>query len=907
MSELSSVRGDLKMVEVDRAGISDGLKAIGEFKAMFGEDIDPGTWLENRLQNYNETQKRKEATGAELEECRLNLADLEKSSVAPGQHARAVSAAVGVPFTYLHDFVETLSISSEKKSRALTLFSALLFAPVLSSMEQAVTAALNLAEKKLEFPVFIADDLAKVCQSEDISGDTEAVRNLFVGVRTRSVECLLDPDLVEREKKAILKKLELLELFSVEMQEKLKELSPDASDSRLAGQARDALEKDVLKRDALLNIKIDQLLSRIPRLEDRATLASVEAIDGVIRHREALAGALLVDLQQGMLEKKESLRIAEAAEADNESEISQADDDISTADEIYRAAQLLLASCESDLLEIASFVADTDHGPDFMARASEIVSNLKDSLDAAQARNKFNFRLAQEALRSGFKRPEEIDLRIKEIDLAVPELEANKTQLSEQIEALRDRIDSYGGKVVTIDIIVAKLSKMYRKHRSECISEGVDLSRNDLFKACGFLRVSYSIEEIIHRLAKLQSDVDSLEEEISKISRLLKDSEDVYSRRVKNFEIEFSQVRNDRSLKITEHFGHLLDQAKDRPGEISSLLAKTQANYEKERLANAEAQRELEYEWEKIGEWLTQFTQRLPSSFDLMKRSFAPKRDQNRKLVQAGFEIKGEMISMDDVRGVLEDIVNEVTRYEQQSEESRKDTEKTFRQKIRDKFYQRVILGPGIKVCIPTLGDKLELEKKMASSGQMVAISLLWIVKLADFVTERERSKRRIKARVEESRNVSMKKLRGMESQFVFVDGAFSHLSDAKLINSVLEGISKTRGNFQLIVTMHNENHKHNFTHFPTLLSGRKIGERYMYVLRSKPVEPGTMGSHYNAMDIFRVHCVASNKPEQIEKESYEPAGSGTEGTSSVLEATGEQGVPAREGTDRTSVQDSIA
>src|SRR6185369_15211152 len=129
----------------------------------------------------------------------------------------------------------------------------------------------------------------------------------------------------------------------------------------------------------------------------------------------------------------------------------------------------------------------------------------------------------------------------------------------------------------------------------------------------------------------------------------------------------------------------------------------------------------------------------------------------------------------------------------------------------------------------------------------------------ADFVSERERQRKTVSGSKFGVRTmINAKKLRHIDSQFVFIDGAFSHLSDRALIEDVLKGISRTHGRFQLIVTGHDPdyNFKHNFKYFPTLLTGREISDRYMYVENGKPVDPAEKGSNLGAMELLRLHKI---------------------------------------------------
>jgi hypothetical protein len=288
------------------------------------------------------------------------------------------------------------------------------------------------------------------------------------------------------------------------------------------------------------------------------------------------------------------------------------------------------------------------------------------------------------------------------------------------------------------------------------------------------------------------------------------------------------------------------------------VLNAAKVNYEKDLAANEIAKKELDTEWVTISNWLSEFTRRLPGNLDLMKHRFAPKKDQNQNFISAGFLINAQVISHEDIEDVLRDIVRDIEDFEESQylknhSEVRRNTQTSFRNQIRNKFYRRVIFNPSIKVFIPSISrvKPLVLDKGIASSGQSVAISLLWIVKMSDYVSERERATKTVSMSA-----LAKKKMLAIKSQFVFIDGAFSHLSDRALIDDVLGEIVNTRGRFQLIVTGHDREYKPNWKLFPTMLNGREVGDRFMFIEKGKPVEPGWVGSNYGAMSMLRTHVV---------------------------------------------------
>ena len=250
-----------------------------------------------------------------------------------------------------------------------------------------------------------------------------------------------------------------------------------------------------------------------------------------------------------------------------------------------------------------------------------------------------------------------------------------------------------------------------------------------------------------------------------------------------------------------------------------------------------------------------------------MRATFAPQRDSATGIIiRAGFDISAKLAELQDIKATLDDIVLMVENYEKNSdvinqfEQGVKDkTVANLRREIRNNFYQKVILDPSIHVCMPSISQKpLPLEKEMVSTGQGIAMTLLWIVKMANYVTERELSRKT-------SSSAQLKRLKANKTQFTIIDGAFSSLSNKELIDDALNSVAQTRGNFQLIITGHDENYQNNFHYFPTLVVAREIGGKFMYAdsTTKRMVEPSAIGSHYGAMALMNMRVTPKHKPDE--------------------------------------------
>ena len=146
----------------------------------------------------------------------------------------------------------------------------------------------------------------------------------------------------------------------------------------------------------------------------------------------------------------------------------------------------------------------------------------------------------------------------------------------------------------------------------------------------------------------------------------------------------------------------------------------------------------------------------------------------------------------------------------------------------------------------------------MVSTGQGIAMALMWIVKMAEFTTKRWQNEQATSA-------AQRKRIR--HTQFTIIDGAFSSLSDEGLIKDALDSIEATKGNFQLIITDHDPDYRNNFDYFPTLIVAKELGGRFMLAERKtkEQTDPGAVGLPKGALGLMSVRAVPRKTGAQAE------------------------------------------
>lgn len=925
--ELRDARVALAKIEGDEA-------AIERFKRQV-PDMAPGPWLSAWDARKEALEREKGTTGKTLDKLHTQRQALDVAPVAPGEVARKVSEIAGAGARPLYEFVQSLALPQERSSAVLTLFSALLFSPVFEDRQAAVDAAQRLAEQKVEAVVFEAAALKSFCERSEIRFDGGVARSLFVGVSTRAVECLLDPDLVEREKRALDSEISMMRARHDEAKKGLallendKDLVFDAQraqraidqgipvqaaalrgqiqgleadmprhDARssqaaldsikamvvlerlfglsaggdwgpfemaferleatiehleaeleevgaaeetlalgaeievIARQAATALENEVPAKQARLVAKLNECREAEPRLSRRASPEAIAMINAALELQGLLAGksigefrAIVETEKRAEADAREALRVAKKQVGD----LEKAKD---AAGEAASDAHLRWIEQEAPLKRIQAFMDDPTHGPEFMKAADSRRSALEEALDRVQARDQFDFEAAAMFVSSdGAKQLAEIGRRLDTINGKLDDIETDRKALREKISSMENEKSDLVEARVNIDESILGFRKAYRELEEVLagplrVTVG-DLESRALYNYAKEWREGVDLNELGRDMRQLSGEVTGaesaeLQKQLSNTQKTLKSSRE-------QLEKDIDALLTDPNAKLPDVARLQLEQAKASPDVIQAMLDASRESFAENTKANTLAADFLHKEREGLAKWLGNFTLRLPSNLQTLKKVFAPRTDSRTSTQQAGFDIEATAIDDDGMAALLDEIVAVVEEVE--ASEQLQDTMSEAvlnkirvgqRERIREMFYRRVVIKPRIRLVLPAMSARaLEMKPDMASSGQGVAITFLWIRKLAEFINERE-------IRRETVDSAKRKRIRDKMTSFTILDGAFSHLSDKKLIDSTLAGIEQSIGNFQLIITGHDPAYENDFTRFPALVMAREMSGRYM-------------------------------------------------------------------------------
>lgn len=264
----------------------EGVKLMVDYLKSFYSETEarsPADWLSECEEERAVLKARKSNMEREKTELMRQRKDLEQDQVAANAAARQALEyleAANVPITPLHRAIGLMGLRDDRCREVLSCFSAVLFAPVAKTSDEAFAAAECLAENDLQVPVFMADSLDFFAKEGDLKADKDHgfYYGLVAGVTTRAVECLLDPSLVEREKERLDGLVDDLAKEMGEIERRLKDTAESAHLVVLARKAQRAVEAGAESELTRLNEDLRNLQDRLPTLKQRASEGALDAI-----------------------------------------------------------------------------------------------------------------------------------------------------------------------------------------------------------------------------------------------------------------------------------------------------------------------------------------------------------------------------------------------------------------------------------------------------------------------------------------------------------------------------------------------------------------------------------------------------------------------------------------------------
>lgn len=331
--------------------------------------------------------------GQEIQTATRQLRELMSDPVARPEDVASAHALLdgSVDYLPLHNFIEE-HCPAEVRKHWLTHFSALLFSPVVDTLEEAAQAAHLLYDGQKMMPVLIADRLTAAIQSETpaLAFDGDCAYTWLAGIKTRMVHCILNPAAVEEERLLAQQRVEQWGQKRDSAQEELDSLSEESNAVILA---RDAAQAEKDNAEVALTeaaAALEELRIREPEVIKRS---APEALDAITKMKEFLT--ILVEHGNDVFEQtQEALRKIEQQEAKLRESRSWYEerntDEVRNIIDAMRRYQALLSKHGTDVYERTQAE---------LAHIAEQADDLKRSREWHEARNSDDVRRAIDAMR----------------------------------------------------------------------------------------------------------------------------------------------------------------------------------------------------------------------------------------------------------------------------------------------------------------------------------------------------------------------------------------------------------------------------------------------------------------------------------------------------------------------------
>jgi hypothetical protein len=837
------------------------LDNLKKFKEQLGGDIEPAVWLKDAEHKRDNLISSRNTIQKQVRTLRRQLSVLEQEKVAAGEivtDALNLLAEADIATQFVHDFIMGRSgLDDVKREFLLSEFSSLLFAPIIKDKSTASKAVKLLQEHELPVPVFVEDAFGRYCDGATIehSSDEELYIGVHAGMKSRQVECLLDPMLIEQEKERLSVKLGVLESDLANVTDHIKTFSDDNELMQLARKAKETVALDVNGKLLELDKTIEKLRDETTSLEPLITEESIECIKA-IQQLEKLGGKAGLDAQSAMLKNLQ----AQANRYEQE-KIDAEDTEVKAVEQLGgfdEKIQLAFPDSLKQQLSAAKkyWLAD---GPNFdrnIGRARDELSLEKSRVDE-RAKYNVNFDRAQAYLdiTRDLEDGDSIEIQISQLQSDIKTQEGKEDKARKTAANLKSEvIPQLTKRVEQLDTVVCSAIKKYKKvaqlsgglldNNQEVLALEHHVAWPAFTQLQEYLNADVEQEILIESLTALNDELESIDidEQANSVKRMQRDayeSEQSFLERIQTISktaeglspVERERLNEVDALAKTHIFERFLQSFTKLCREQQEKLALLQ---DKENTA-----------WNSVSRDTSALIRDARSNLHIMKSVAAKPHGNHRSY----FVIDADPIDEDGANKLIKELmvsieVEEKRRKEDLDRNMRVETDEVYKEKvnsmIRDQIYRRIFIKPVVKFSNERIRPKGEYDFDTdLSDGEKAALSLMWAVRLAEFAIERE------------ARNLNSatarKKARNRSENILIIDGLFSNLSDPSLIESVMAGIEDTRGRFQLIGLIHNTQYKNDFNVFPVLLLGRKHvapGKNGGWVsfMEGKPVHPSESG-----------------------------------------------------------------
>lgn len=808
-----------------------GVQAIVNFQNII-PDIEPAIWISEVNNEREKLTIYQSQLLTKLNNLTRQRTALDVNPVAANTTAQTALDLLddrGMNYETLHKYITMLNLSKNHERDLLGMFSSLLFSPVINNLDVCLSAAKLFELEELPVPVFFADKFTKFCQEANISEVDKIGRlGLVVGHVTHQVECILDPTLVEKEKKNIDQKIIEINVELSSVADRLEIIKPEGELVKNARVAALAVADGYTTQLEALRLEHTGIIKEVQRWEQLLTDEMIETLRGAEAYYRMGGDKCLCDLMNKLAMDRENFGKAEAQIKiyfDNlqihRTRVSELNESVTNA---YPADTKNIVVRASRFIEL--------DGPDLLANHKTILKKLdKDNqLAAARAEYYLLFERAERWLDYQVKLTTDgnIDIQISknktEIELAKTrrkEAEQNINEMELLIHSLREQVEA-------IDIASIALVGKYKRamlvgfdYQDNSITE-INVDNHPIGKAAWKLRdaIDSDSSTIIDAAESLVRIIDeyNIDAEFAEVKRLYREKNEsikafvTKTNNISYIEKGLAEVERERLRQIYGIEGaKWVDQFAN---EYWRLFTKDE-----------DALKVLSEDEKNVN---INFAERLAILMGAAKDNLAALQSVASKDPEgmiSHFDVRADVASNNEMKEIIDRVVdivdvNEKRRREDEEKHRTIDKVDKVQNDIRETLYRSVFSKVSVKyanVHIRPDGKAHRLSESL-STGQKNALLMMWVLRLAQYRVEREARKRLT--------TLSRRRVRNQSQSIMIIDGLFSNLSDPKLINSVMSSLTVTRGHFQMIGLVHDPKYQHNFDLFPVFLMGKSQNDQ---------------------------------------------------------------------------------
>lgn len=912
-ADYEKAQSDEALARESVATLSDKVEALDAFDA-FADGATPSDWLAKADKERAGLETRSRDLQNTISNARKEIDAIEALSVVENgsfQDAWRVADALGLPAKRLYAVILAANLSEDRRKHALSAFSGLLAAPVLSELAQIQRLGDALTAEGTAVPLLHESALLEALGAQAVRAQGVFLEGPVAGVYSRRVRVLLEPTYAIQEVRRLNATILEFELALADVLELLAKVEPKGHFYGIAVRALEAAQADARVHYARYEREADRARLEVERLSPQVT----DTATAVLRAAKEFAakGGKQALHQQDNTVKARRLHEAEVlqpaadaaglrASSDNVAAVMSArqyqrlggvaEHEVLAAqcaqlEEQQETAEEAAGAADERVTEIAKLqqraeaqvVAFQDEGDGnemerlqkvlrFDSRADDIAfmggisaERQKAQLSESAVRNasQVNFARAQSHRQHMNESEEGLALKIAETQVKYEDQKQLAESETSRAMALQNaEIPVCEQSRKDIHALAVSLATRARSARPVVLAlneaapeEAFPVHAHDLYKhvADAFQGLSRAPFDRKTMDAVLGADVNvsSLDLDAALTGYQQADSES------RSTSADFGKAKKDFCDKVrSESWAsetalnsleiEAIESANpERLEGLAELFARLRQTIEADR---EEAKRSIRIAEQAHEAALGQ----LASLLRLAKVNLETLEAVMSRYPSGRFFIKAEVVDEERIREFLGELKREVdVVYRDHDALSRlagKGDETRLKSLLRETIIDKVFINPEVKFKNAGIhGGKQEHMTRSVSTGQMVALEFMWIVRQAEFEIERG---------LTELSRAQAARSRSRTNRVILVDGMFSSLSDRKLIKEAMNGLRDLGGNFQIIGLLHSANWVNDYEVFPAYLVGKKLeSDEGGLVVVSPGRQEGTMAvfSSYKQID----------------------------------------------------------